>query len=140
MQYRTTLGTSDPNKKDIILEMSSSDVPAAEEEVVQVQREEGQAVLGMPEHSHPGESASNGFVERGVQSLEDLVRTMKHALQERTNGRIPGNHHVLNVLVQYAGVLMTKCAIHGGGATATVSNDGESFLKGGLGLGLTFRQ
>ena len=49
---------------------------------------EGEVRQAVPEHSAVGESASNGFAERGVQSLEDLVRTMKHAPQARLDSAL----------------------------------------------------
>ena len=59
-----------PSHKDL----SPGDIPA-------VEYDEGEGVEGnaadytavaVPEHSHPGESASNGLAERSVQLFQDL--------------------------------------------------------------------
>ena len=50
--------------------------------------EEQTPTSAVPEQSSVGESASNGFIERGVQLVEDLARTMKYALQARLGQRI----------------------------------------------------
>ena len=34
------------------------------------------------EHGAPGDSQSNGFVERAIRSVEDMIRTHKLALEE----------------------------------------------------------
>ena len=39
--------------------------------------------IGVPEHSHPGESASNGKAERAVQAVVDHIRTLKAAFEKR---------------------------------------------------------
>ena len=52
------------------------------------------AQIGVPEHSHPGESASNGKAERAVQAVVDHIRTLKAAFEERYNVRL-GNSHPL---------------------------------------------
>ena len=35
------------------------------------------------EHGAPGDSQSNGFVERAIRSVEDMIRTHKLALEEK---------------------------------------------------------
>ncbi|MGB1725710.1 MAG: hypothetical protein ACPHJZ_05285, partial [Limisphaerales bacterium] len=45
------------------------------------------APLAVPENSAVGSSASNGRAERTVQIVEDLIRTMKSALDSRLEAR-----------------------------------------------------
>ena len=66
----------------------------------------------VPEHSAVGESASNGFAERGVQSLEDLTRTMKHALQARLDETVGVKHPIMSWLIVHASNVLNKCLIH----------------------------
>ena len=49
----------------------------------------------VPEHSHTGESQTNGLAERAVQSLEDHVRVLKVALEARLGTSIPVHHPVV---------------------------------------------
>ena len=57
------LAAEDPSQVDAIFDWSPADVPSAEAPPPPAPVEEGQAILGVPEHSHPGESASNGIAE-----------------------------------------------------------------------------
>ena len=71
-----------------------------------------------PEHSHPGESQSNGKAERAIQSVEDLARTLKTSLEARLGCRIPMAHPVMNWLVEHAALLLTKYQLDKEGRTA----------------------
>ena len=42
------------------------------------------------EHGAPGESQSNGFVERAIRSVEDMIRTHKLALEEKIGEVLKG--------------------------------------------------
>ena len=46
----------------------------------------------VPENSAVGQSASNGRAEQAVQAVEDHMRTLKCALEERIAARIPSTH------------------------------------------------
>ena len=61
----------------------------------QMSQEREDAVVATPEHSSVGESASNGIAERAVQSVEDIVRTCKLALEARIGKRIPSTSPIL---------------------------------------------
>ena len=50
--------------------------------------------------------------------MEGQVRTLKHALEERIQRRIPSTHPVMKWLVQYASTLLNKYTIHEDNATA----------------------
>ena len=62
----------------------------------------------VPEHPGVGDSASNGFVERGVQLVEDQIRTLKHAFEIRTRRRLPVQHPLMHWICLYAGNLLNK--------------------------------
>ena len=79
---------------------------------------DGKFAGGAPENSAVGESQSNSRAERAVLEAEIRIRILKHALQERINRRLPSIHPVMHWLVQYAGVLITKYAVHEGNATS----------------------
>ena len=53
----------------------------------------------VPEHSHPGESRSNGAVERAVQMVEDQARTLKCAIEDRVGYVFPADHAILHWLI-----------------------------------------
>ena len=55
--------------------------------------------LAAPEHSHTGESQSNGYAERAVQLVEDQARTLKAALEDRMQTRIPCDHALMRWLI-----------------------------------------
>ena len=63
----------------------------------------GEAIL---EHSPKGESKSNGEVERAVQSVHGLARTLKEHLEQKTGKLLDPKSPVLAWLVEHAGVLL----------------------------------
>ena len=56
-----------------------------------------------------GDSASNGVIERGIQSVQGQIRTIKNALEARWNLRIKDEHPVLTWLVEQSSVILNKC-------------------------------
>ena len=66
------------------------------------------STLAVPEHSHPGESPSNGLAERSVQLWEDQFRTMKTALDSRLGIVLSNQHPVTAWLVEHAAYVLTK--------------------------------
>ena len=65
-------------------------------------RREIQADGTAEEHSRVGDSSSNGRVERAIQELAGLVRTMKVALEERIGQKVRITHPVVPWLIQHA--------------------------------------
>ena len=51
--------------------------------------------IAVPEHSHPGESQTNGLAERAIREVVDHIRVLKLALETHLNVRIPSNHPVM---------------------------------------------
>ena len=75
--------------------------------------EDDDAVLcAVREHSAVGESASNGKSERSVQQLEDQVRTLKSALEERIGARLGSTHSVMGWLVRHCSSILTRFAVN----------------------------
>ena len=66
------------------------------------------AQIGVPEHSHPGESASNGKAERAVQAVVDHIRTLKAAFEDRYNVRLGNSHPLFHWMVEHAAYLLSK--------------------------------
>ena len=99
-----------------IFELDASDVAAAEDEAqeVRVARPEGAVVVGVPEHSHPGESASNGKAEAAVKQLIDMTRTLKLALEARLKLQrpLPCGHPVVAWMLEHAAWLLSKYAVN----------------------------
>ena len=78
-------------------------------------RKSGRHGTVVPENSAVGESASNGRAERTVQSVEDLLRVHKIALEARLGKRIPAEHAVMRWLVEHVADILTKYTINESG-------------------------
>ena len=61
---------------------------------------------------------SNGVVERAVQSVEQYLRTLKSALDEKMAVRIDTKHPILTWLCEYAGHMMNRLEVSADGKTA----------------------
>lgn len=100
-------------------EMQPGDIPAAEEEqappAVKLP-----AVIGVPEHSHPGESQSNGFAEAAAKNVVSQARTLKAALEYnlKMSKPIPCNHPVVHWLFEHAAWVLSKFVVDAEGRTA----------------------
>ena len=73
--------------------------------------------VAVPEHSHPGESQSNGLAERAVQDLVNHVRVLKLALETNIKARLPAEHPVMAWLVEHAAYLLNRCVLGTDGRT-----------------------
>ena len=69
------------------------------------------------EFSAVGESASNGRAERTVQAVEDLLRTLKSALEARIKCRIPADHAIMRWLVEHVASILNRYSINKDGVT-----------------------
>ena len=58
------------------------------------------------EHSAVGQNASNGKAERTVQAVEDLLRTLKPALEARIEFKIPVTRPSLKWLVEHSATIL----------------------------------
>ena len=78
---------------------------------------ECEAVEAVPESSAVGESASNGRAERTVQSFEDLLRTLKSALETRIQKKLPVALPVMRWLIEHVANVMNRYAVNEEGVT-----------------------
>ena len=70
------------------------------------------------EQSPVGESASNGKAERRVQVVEDLLRTLKAALQGRLKAKIPMAHPIMKWLIEHTASILNRFVVGDDGQTA----------------------
>ena len=73
--------------------------------------------MAVPEHSHPGESQSDGKAERAVRAVIDQVRTMKLAFETRYKARLGSTHPIMLWLVEHASFLPSKIKVNTDGRT-----------------------
>ena len=77
------------------------------------------------EFSAIGESASNGRAERAVQAVEDLLRTLKSALEARIKARIPVDHAVMRWLVEHVSTILNRYSVNEDGKTPCFAFHGK---------------
>jgi len=75
-------------------------------------------VRTIPESSPAYSSASNGVVERGVQTVEAQMRVMRSALEARWQATVGETHAIWPPLVGHAGFLLNRCEVEHDGKTA----------------------
>ena len=78
--------------------------------VSEVARLRGDAVT-IPEHSAVGDSQGNGFIERAVRTVEEMVRTLKLDLETRISQKMNITHKVIPWLVEHAVDLVNKLQV-----------------------------
>ena len=78
---------------------------------------ECEPVEAVPESSAVGESASNGRAERAIQSFEDLLRTMKSALETRIQQKVPVSLPVMRWLVEHVASVLNRYSVNSEGVT-----------------------
>ena len=69
------------------------------------------------ESSPVGSSGSNGFIERGIQSVEGQARTIKLAFESHIGEKIPSDHNIVPWIVEYVGVLLNRYSVGADGKT-----------------------
>ena len=70
------------------------------------------------ENSRVGDSNSNAKVERAIQDLEGLARTLRSDLESKTKSKIRLEDPIVPWLVRHAGHLITICRVRDNGRTA----------------------
>ena len=70
------------------------------------------------EHSPVHSSSSNGIIERAVQSVQGLVRTLRSAVEEGWGVKLEVDHKVWPWLVEIAGWILTRAVVGTDGKTA----------------------
>ena len=78
-------------------------------------------VENSPVHS----SKSNGVIERAVQTVQGMVRTLRSALEEKWGVELPIEHPVWPWLVEYAAFLLTRGEVGKDGKTAYERSRGK---------------
>ena len=63
------------------------------------------------EHSPVHSSKSNGIVERAVQSVQGLIRTMRSAVEEKWGVKLEVDHAVWPWLVECAGWVLSRADV-----------------------------
>ena len=111
--------STDSNQEPTVFDLSAADVPAAEEAQQEAHAADRHTVLAVPEHSHPGESASNGYAEAAVKLLVSQARTLKVALESRLRREkpIPCSHPVVAWLFEHAAWILSKIVVNHEGRT-----------------------
>ena len=79
------------------------------------------------EHSAPGDSQGNGFIERGVRSVEEMARVLKLDLEHRLTTRLEVTCPVFAWLVEHAVDLHNKFLVGSDGKTAYERLKGKKY-------------
>ena len=101
--------------------IESSDVPSVELAAAKEDANEtttATASLAIPEHSHPGESNTNRLAERAVQTFEDQLRTLKHALETHLKTHIANDDPIMAWLVEHTSWALNEYVLGSDGCTA----------------------
>ena len=107
---------------DIILKTDQE--PAIDALMKDVVKTRGEKIT-MLEKSPVGSSGSNGVVERGVQSVEGVIRTLLSALEERIGIRIRIEERIVVFVAAYAAYLINRLEVGKDGKTAYERNKGK---------------
>ena len=87
------------------------------------------------EESPVGSSASNGVVERAIQSVQGQVRVMKDALEAKWGVKLGAKHSVVPWMIEYAAVLLNRFEVGKDGKTAYERSKGRSSKTLGVEFG-----
>ena len=87
------------------------------------------------EEAPKGSSGSNGIAERAILSVEQQMRAMKSALEDRWKVEIPDAHAVVAWLVEYSAVLLNRCEVGKDGKTAYERSRGKTAKVNGIEFG-----
>ena len=91
-----------------------SSITDLQKEIALARKGHGTAI----ENSRIGDSNSNGRVERAIQDVEGLIRTLRSATEEKIGVRIDLSDSIVPWLVRHAGSIITMCRIRSNGRTA----------------------
>ena len=91
--------------------------PAIDALMADVVKTRGAAITVL-EKSPVGSSGSNGTVERAVQAVEGLMRTLRSACEERTNIKIKPDDKLVIFMAEYASYLLNRLEVGKDGKTA----------------------
>ena len=91
--------------------------PAIEALMADVVKTRGAAIT-VVEKSPVGSSGSNGIAERGVQSVEGVIRTLRSACEERLGVNLEPEEKLLIFMTEYAAYLINRMEVGKDGKTA----------------------
>ena len=97
--------------------LKSDQEPAIEALMADVVKSRG-AKITMVEKSPVGSSGSNGVVERGVQSVEGMIRTLRSACEARLGIKIKPEEKIVIFMAEYAAYLVNRLEVGKDGRTA----------------------
>ena len=101
------------------------------EDLVKV-RGEASTIL---EWSPVASSGSNGVVERGVQEVEGVMRSMRSALEERIGEKVAVDERVVTFMAEHAAYLLNRLDVGVDGKTAYERNKGKKATVLGVEFG-----
>ena len=87
------------------------------------------------EHSPVGSSKSNGVVERAVQAVQGMVRTLRSDIEDKWGIKLETNHVAWCWLAEYAGWLLTRAEVGHDGRTAWERSRGKQARIPGMMIG-----
>ena len=84
------------------------------------------------ENSPVGSSKSNGIVERAIQSVQEMIRTIRSDIEGRWKVKIDATHSIWPCVAEQAGFLLTRFEAGRDGKTAYERLEGKSAKVQGL--------
>ena len=78
------------------------------------------------ENSPVGSSMSNGIVERAIQSVQGMIRTIRSDIEGRWGVKIDATHSIWQWIAEHAGFLLTRFEVGRDGKTAYERLKGKS--------------
>ena len=84
------------------------------------------------ENSPVGSSKSNGIVERAIQSVQEMIRTIRSDIEGRWGVKIDATHSIWPWIAEHAGLLLTMFEVGRDGKTAYERLKGKSAKVQGM--------
>ena len=91
----------------------------------------------VPENSPTYSHQANGVIERGVQTVEGIIRTLRSALEERMGRKLEIGDAIWPWLVECASYLSNRCEVGHDGKTAYERLKGKKAKVQGIEFGET---
>ena len=96
--------------------LRSDQEPASQDLMGEVARLRGDLPTVL-EASPVGDSQSNGFVERAVRSVEEMIRTHKIALEAKVGEKLSISHSAIGWMIEHCADILNKCQVGRDGRT-----------------------
>ena len=103
------------------------------DEVARVKAARGASAL--IENSPAYSSKSNGVIERGVQTIQGMIRTLRSCLEEKWGVTIDTEHAIWSWVAEYAGWLVNRCEVGRDGRTPYEKSKGKKARIPGMEFG-----